>query len=156
RTRAESASASESATAGLPEADGLWHATRARQTRPRAPVARRAVMSATISSVASWECGWRGAAARGRADLADSPGLSAHEVHQDELPEGHRVGEVRLAPTNRGHLLHELHQAAVPGEHERVDQDARAPAQRHLAVGGLEDLGVESHRVDVDAPVGER
>src|ERR1051325_6430101 len=46
RTRAESASASESATAGPPEADGLWHATRASQTRPRARAARRAVMRA--------------------------------------------------------------------------------------------------------------
>src|SRR2546425_6970432 len=38
-------------------------------------------------------------------------------------------------------------QATVPGQHEGVDQDARAAAQRHFAVGGLEDLRVEPHRV---------
>src|SRR2546422_729733 len=31
------------------------------------------------------------------AGLGDAPGFSSHEVHQNELPQRHRIGEVRLA-----------------------------------------------------------
>src|SRR5438093_6110946 len=93
---------------------------------------------------------WRRAVGSGHP-----PGLSPHEVHQDELPQRHRVRKVGLAATDRRHPLHELDQAPVSRQHERVDEDARAPAQRDLAVGGLEDLGVEPHGIDVDLAVGE-
>lgn len=55
-------------------------------------------------------------------------GLPAQEVHQHELAERHRTGEVRLAARDLAHPLHELHERAVAGEHERVDHDPRAPA----------------------------
>src|SRR5882762_10807561 len=52
-------------------------------------------------------------AARKTRRLADPPGLSPHEVHQDELPEGHRVREIRFPAANRRHLLHEFHETPV-------------------------------------------
>src|SRR5207245_4185671 len=88
--------------------------------------------------------------------LGHPPRLSPHEIHQNELPQRHRVGEVRLAATDRTHLLHELDQAAVARQHEGVDHDARAPAQRYLAVRGLEARGIGPPGVAGDARVGTR
>src|SRR2546422_7602862 len=79
---------------------------------------------------------------------ADAPSLPPHEVHEDELAERHRVREVGLPAADRRDFLHELHEAPVPRQHERVDHDPRAPAQRHLTVSGLENLGIEAHGVD--------
>src|SRR5882762_1772617 len=88
--------------------------------------------------------------------LRHPPRFSPHEVHQDELPQRHRVREVRLPAADRRDLLHEFHETPVPRQHERVDHDPRAPAQRHLAIGGLEDLGIEAHRIHVYPAVGQR
>src|ERR1700756_2024157 len=46
--------------------------------------------------------------------LRTPPGLPPHEVHQDELAEGHRIGEIGLPAANRRNLLHELHETPVP------------------------------------------
>src|SRR5437867_3239456 len=89
-------------------------------------------------------------------DLRDPSSLPPHEVHQDELAQRHGVREVGLAAADRRDLLHELDETAVARQHEGVDHDPGTPAQRHFAIGGLEDLGVEPHRVHVDAPVGQR
>src|SRR5216683_1325483 len=88
--------------------------------------------------------------------LRHPPCLPSHEVHQDELSQRHRVREIGLPAADGGDLLHEFHETPVPRQHEGVDQDPRAPAQRHLTVGGLEDLRVEPHRVHVDPAVGQR
>src|SRR5947208_1084414 len=87
--------------------------------------------------------------------LGNPPRLPSHEVHQDELPQRHRAREVGLPAADRRYLLHEFHETPVPREHEGVDHDPGAPAQRHLAVGGLQDLGIETHGVDVDPAVGK-
>src|SRR5512135_3898117 len=44
--------------------------------------------------------------------LRDTTRFPPHEVHQDELPQRHRIGEVRLATADRAYRLHELHQTA--------------------------------------------
>src|SRR6266404_6478056 len=90
------------------------------------------------------------------AALTHPPRLPPHEVHQDELPQRHRVREIGLPAADGRDLLHEFHETPVARQHERVDHDPRAPAQRHLAIGGLEDLGIEAHRVHVDPAVGQR
>src|SRR5215212_7454652 len=80
------------------------------------------------------------ASARGPRSAHPS-GLPLHEIHQDELPERHRVREVRLPLADGGDLLDELHQAPVAREHERVDHDPTAATVGDFAVGGLQDLG---------------
>src|SRR5256712_634100 len=94
-------------------------------------------------------------AVRGGA-LRHPPRFSPHEVHQDELPQRHRVREIGLPAADGRDLLHEFHETPVARQHEGVDHDPRAPAQRHLAICGLEDLGIEAHRVHVDPAVGQR
>ena len=50
--------------------------------------------------------------------------LPPEEVHQHELPQRHRVREVRLAARDLAHAPHELHQRPITRQHERVDRDA--------------------------------
>src|SRR2546425_2016805 len=66
---------------------------------------------------ATWSC---------HAPLRHPSRLPPHEVHQDELPQRHRIREVRLPPADGAHFLHELDQTPVAGEHEGIDQDSRA------------------------------
>src|SRR5579862_197752 len=82
--------------------------------------------------------------------------LPLEEVHQDELAERHRVGEVRPAARDARDHLHELHQGPVAREHEGVDHDAGPAAVSDLLQGLAEHIRVESHRVLVDLPVGHR
>src|SRR5512143_4195568 len=106
---------------------------------------------------------WAGAAAEAMRlrmkvalRLRYTTGFPPHEVHENELSQRHRVGEVRLAAADRAHRLHELHQTPVARQHESVDENPRAAALGHLAIGGLQDLGIEPHRVHVGATVGHR
>ena len=59
--------------------------------------------------------------------------LLLQEVHQHELPQAHRVGEVGLAPADLAHALHELHERPIAGQHERVDHDAALSTGGHFA-----------------------
>src|ERR1051326_4437032 len=61
--------------------------------------------------------------------------LAPEEVDQDELREVAGRGEVRLARGHGGHLLDELDEVVVRGEHEGVDLDARLAAGLDFAEG---------------------
>jgi peptidoglycan/xylan/chitin deacetylase (PgdA/CDA1 family) len=69
----------------------------------------------------------------GGAPSADRLSLAAEEVHQHELPERHRAGEVRLAAGDLAHPLHKFNERAVARQPERVDHDPRPPAAGDLA-----------------------
>src|SRR6185312_9679810 len=60
-------------------------------------------------------------------------GFSPEKVHEDELTESHRVGEIGLSTADGGDALHELDEGPVAGEHEGVDHDAAAAAVGHFA-----------------------
>ena len=58
----------------------------------------------------------------------DGPRLAVHVIHQEILPQVVRRGEVRFSAAQLGHLLDELHESVIAGEHEGVDQDSLALA----------------------------
>src|SRR5688500_19212568 len=82
--------------------------------------------------------------------------LLSQKVHEDELPKRHRVREVCFTAADLGYALHEFHECAITGEHERVDHYPRAPAVCDFLEGLADDCEVEAHRVLVDVPVGHR
>ena len=49
---------------------------------------------------------------------------SFQEINQDKLRKIGRVGKVCFAVGHRGHLLNELNQVIVAGQHEGIDHDA--------------------------------
>src|SRR3954452_8290438 len=62
----------------------------------------------------------------------DGARLLVHVVHQHVLPERPRRGEVGLAVADLRDPADEADQIGVPGEHERVDQDAGLAAGSDL------------------------
>src|SRR5829696_5784104 len=83
--------------------------------------------------------------------LLDAALLAAEEVYQDELREVAGRGEVGFARGHGRHLLDELDEVVVRGEHEGVDLDAGLAARLHLAEGRVHHDGVAAHRVLVEA-----
>src|SRR3989475_20622 len=103
--------------------------------------------------------------------LGNPPRLPSHEVHQNELPQRHRVREVGLPAADRRYLLHEFHETPVPrhlgpgelGERDllgrvveqhhaqRVARELRADqvreGQRHLLCRREAVLAVQDHGV---------
>src|SRR5688572_7380054 len=82
--------------------------------------------------------------------------LLSEKVHQYELAERHGVREVSFAAAYLGHLLHELDERPVAGQHEGIDHDAGPPAVRDLLERFAHDGEVEAHRVLVDQPIRHR
>ena len=56
----------------------------------------------------------------------DLLGFALHVVHQQVLAKCIGRGEVGFAAAHFGDFLHEVHQAVISGQHERIDQDAGA------------------------------
>ncbi len=80
---------------------------------------------------------------------------AGHEVHEEVVAEIGGAGEVGFAAAHGAHLLDELHEGEVLGEHEGVDHDVGSFAAGDFFEGFGDDEGVEAEGVFVDAAVGE-
>src|SRR5579885_265966 len=90
-----------------------------------------------------------------RSALTNAALLALEEINQDELRQVAGRGEVGFTLSHRRHLLDELDEVVVRGEHEGVNHDARLAARLNLAQRRLHHDGVAAHRVLVEpaAPV---
>ena len=84
------------------------------------------------------------------------PRLAVHVVHQQILAQRVGRGEIRLAAADLGHLLHEIHQAVIAGQHEGIDQDPLLLAAVHFFQRAADHQRVEAEGVLVHAAVFQR
>jgi len=70
-----------------------------------------------------------------------------HIIHQQILAEGVGSGEIRFAPTEFRHFLHEVDEAVVARQHKRVDQNSGFSAAAHFFQCLRDDERIETKRV---------
>src|SRR5438477_12789921 len=79
-----------------------------------------------------------------------------HVIHEQILAECIRRSEVSLPTADFGHLLHEMDQAVIACQHERVDDDAGFAALGDFLERLRDDERIEAESVLIDAAIFER